>query len=70
MTFVPTPYRLSPETVAARKQKRANKLNQSFDDTVAEVRRERQQLKWSSPRSGKVTRNAVTGRFVTRRLGA
>lgn len=42
MTFTPMPYRLSPELVAAREQKRQEKLHQSFDDTVNEVRLERQ----------------------------
>ena len=41
MTFTPMPYRLSPETFAARQENREAKLNQTFDETVREVRRER-----------------------------
>lgn len=66
MTFIPAPFQLTPEAVAARKQQRETKLHQSYDETVAEVRRERQLLKRSGLRKTKVTRSNLAGRYTTR----
>lgn len=63
MTFTPMPYRFAPEVVAQRQENRKAKLHQSFDETVKEVRRERQLLK--KARVTKVVRD-TTGRFTNR----
>lgn len=65
MTFTPMPYQLSPETVAARKKKREEKLHQTFDETLAEVRRERKQIRVGQFR--KVIRSSATGTWRTSR---
>ncbi|QIM16561.1 hypothetical protein G7067_09300 [Leucobacter insecticola] len=64
MTFTPMPYRLAPEIVAKRQQKREAKLHQSFDETVKEVRRERQSLK--KVRRNELSSKSVSGRFTSR----
>lgn len=63
MTFTPMPYRLAPEVVAQRQQRREAKLHQSLDETVKEVRRERQIVK--KGRVAKAARNNA-GRFISR----